>query len=96
MRAWLQIRPAIVDKNQQCGANGCHICAEVCPMGSIFFDESKAGKNAMEYRGICIKCGACVKKCPQKIRGYQDAAYLHHKRELEEELTRRAEPELFI
>ncbi|MDR2137833.1 MAG: EFR1 family ferrodoxin [Synergistaceae bacterium] len=70
--------------------NGCLLCARVCPMGSISFD------NVREYRGICIKCGACVKKCPQKARYYQDAAYLCHKRELEERLTRRAEPELFL
>jgi ferredoxin len=70
--------------------NGCLLCARVCPMGSISFDDVR------EYRGICVKCGACVKKCPQKARYYRDIAYLRHKRELEEGLTRRAEPELFV
>jgi len=70
--------------------NNCKKCALGCPMGSISFD------NIMEYKGICIKCGACVKKCPQKARYYRDESYLHHKRELEEGLIRRAEPEIFV
>ncbi|MDR1621861.1 MAG: EFR1 family ferrodoxin [Synergistaceae bacterium] len=70
--------------------NDCKICARVCPMGSISLEDVRV------YVGICIKCGACVKKCPQKARYYDDASYLNHKRELEEGLTRRAEPELFI
>ena len=72
------------------GCNDCKICAEACPMGSISYD------NVREYTGICIKCGACVKKCPQHARYYDDEQYLYHKRELEEGLTRRAEPELFV
>jgi ferredoxin/flavodoxin len=70
--------------------NDCKICAESCPMGSISFD------NVTEYTGICIKCGACVKKCPRHARYYEDTSYLYHKRDLEESLTRRAEPELFV
>jgi len=70
--------------------NDCKICAEVCPMGSISYD------NVREYTGICIRCGACVKKCPQQAKYYDDEAYLYHKRELEEGFTMRAEPELFV
>lgn len=70
--------------------NDCKICAESCPMGSI------SHGNVREYAGICIRCGACVKKCPQHARYYIDEAYLYHKRELEEGFTRRAEPELFV
>lgn len=68
----------------------CLICAEVCPMGSISFD------NVREFTGICIKCGACIKKCPVQAKYYDDEGFLYHKHELEAGLTRRAEPELFI
>lgn len=74
--------------NDDC--NDCLICAEVCPMGSI------SRENVRELIGICIKCGACVKKCPQSAKYFEDEAFLRHKRELEEELTRRAEPEMFL
>ena len=80
-----KVRPATSD-----ACNNCKICAEVCPMGSISYDDVR------EYTGICIKCGACVKRCPQNAKYYDDEAYLYHKRELEEGLTRRAEPELFV
>lgn len=68
----------------------CKICAELCPMGSISHD------NVREYIGICIRCGACVKECPQQARYYDDREFLYHKQELEEGLTRRADPELFV
>ncbi|HHU17456.1 MAG TPA: 4Fe-4S binding protein [Clostridiales bacterium] len=68
----------------------CLICAEVCPMGAISFE------NVREVVGICIKCGACIKKCPVQAKYYADEGYLYHKQELEEEYTRRAEPEFFI
>lgn len=70
--------------------NDCKICADTCPMGSINRD------NVREFTGICIKCGACIKKCPRQARYYEDAGYLYHQHELEEGLTRRAEPELFL
>lgn len=68
----------------------CMICAQVCPMGSISFDDVR------EFTGICIKCGACIKKCPRGAKYYEDEGYLYHKQELEEGYTRRAEPELFL
>ena len=43
----------------------CKICADVCPMGSI------SHENVREYTGICIKCGACIKKCPKQARYYE-------------------------
>lgn len=68
----------------------CKLCAKICPMGSISYE------NVSEYVGICIKCGACIKQCPQKAKYYTDEGYLYHQHELEEGFTRRAEPELFI
>lgn len=68
----------------------CLICADVCPMGSI------SREDVREFTGICIKCGACIKKCPVQAKYYEDEGFLYHKRELEEGLTRRADPELFL
>ena len=70
--------------------NDCKICADTCPMGSISREDVK------EYTGICIKCGACIKNCPLQAKYYEDAGYLYHQHELEEGLTRRAEPEWFL
>jgi ferredoxin/flavodoxin len=74
--------------NDRC--TNCRLCAEVCPMGSV------SAENVRELTGICIKCGACVKKCPVGAKYYDDAGFLYHQHELEEGLTRRAEPELFF
>ena len=68
----------------------CKICADVCPMGSI------SHENVREYTGICIKCGACIKKCPKQARYYEDEGYLYHQHELEEGYTRRAAISLFL
>ena len=68
----------------------CKICAAVCPMGSI------SHENVREYTGICIKCGACIKKCPKQARYYEDEGYLYHQHELEEGYTRRAAISLFL
>lgn len=68
----------------------CKICAEVCPMGSIDYEDVK------KLIGICIKCGACVKKCPTDSKYFDDIDYLRHKKELEDEFKRRKEPELFL
>lgn len=68
----------------------CMICADICPMGSISRD------NVREFTGICIKCGACIKKCHLHAKYYEDEAFLYHQHELEEGLTRRAEPEMFL
>lgn len=68
----------------------CLLCAKICPMGSISFD------NVREYTGICIKCGACIKKCPAQAKYYDDEGFLYHQHELEEGFSRRAEPEMFF
>lgn len=80
-----KVKPLV---NERC--TGCKRCVEICPMGSI------VGRNVREYSGICIKCGACIKNCPENARYYEDAGYLYHRHELEEVYTRRAEPECFL
>lgn len=74
--------------NENC--NDCKICADVCPMGSISHEDVR------EFTGICIKCGACIKKCPQHAKYYEDAGYLYHQHELEEGYARRAQPAVFL
>ena len=74
--------------NDKC--TDCKTCADVCPMGSISRD------NVREYTGICIKCGACIKKCPEGARYYVDEGYLYHQQELEAMYGRRAEPVWFL
>lgn len=69
----------------------CKLCADLCPMGSI------RRENVREYTGICIKCGACIKKCPKGARYYDDPGYLYHKEELEAMYAgRRSEPVCFV
>lgn len=70
--------------------DNCKICADVCPMGSI------SHENVREFTGICIKCGACIKKCPLQAKYYEDEGYLYHKVELEEGYARRASISIFI
>lgn len=70
--------------------NDCKLCAEICPMGSIVFED------VSEVRGVCIKCCACIKKCPVGAKHFNDAGYLYHQKELEEGFARRAEPEWFF
>lgn len=81
----LKVKPSV---NEKC--TDCKRCAELCPMGSISRD------NVREYTGICIKCGACIKGCPQNARYYEDKGYLHHQHELEALYTRRAQPAVFL
>lgn len=68
----------------------CKTCAEVCPMGSIDYD------NVTQVTGICIKCCACIKKCPTKAKHFADPRFLRHKHELEIAFDRRTEPEWFV
>lgn len=81
----LKVKPLVNDR-----CTDCKICVEVCPMGSI------DRENVRQYTGICIKCGACIKKCPENARYYEDAGYLYHQHELEEMYGRRAEPAIFF
>lgn len=83
----VDIRKVTPKTNSNC--TNCMLCAMVCPMGSIDFDD------VTKQKGICIKCCACVKKCPRNAKYFDDYNYLRHKRELEIEFAFRKEPELF-
>ena len=67
----------------------CGICAEVCPMGSV------SKENYAQVPGICIKCQACVRKCPEGAKYFDDEAFLSHVRMLENSFTDRKEPEWY-
>lgn len=68
----------------------CKLCAEICPVGSIDFDD------VSKLNGICIKCCACVKNCPTQAKSFDDENYRKHKVELEINYSNRREPELFF
>ncbi len=68
---------------------GCGLCAQLCPMGSISFE------NFADVTGICIKCHSCVKNCPAGAKFFDDEAFLSHKAMLERDFTRRAENQIF-
>jgi ferredoxin len=47
--------------------------------------------------GTCIKCCACVKRCPKGAKFFDHEGYLYHQRELEEQYAqRRAESKIFV
>ncbi len=61
----------------------CGICMEVCPVGSI--------NDKMQAEGVCIKCQACVRKCPEHAKYFTDGDFLSHVRMLEKNYTARAQ-----
>ncbi len=53
-----QITP---ETNENC--TNCSICAELCPMEAIDFDNFRDIDSAM-----CILCCSCIKKCPEAAK----------------------------
>lgn len=85
----IDIRKVLPKTGEDC--DDCGICADVCPMGSI------SHENVRELTGICIKCCACIKKCPRHAKYFDDKGYLYHQHELEDMYGgRRAEPDIFV
>lgn len=84
----VDIRKVTPKTNSNC--TDCKLCVDLCPMGSIDFDD------VSKLNGICIKCGACIKKCPAQAKYYDNDDLLRHKYELEIDFASRREPELFI
>ncbi len=68
----------------------CGLCARICTMGSI------DPQDVTSVTGICIKCCACVKRCPKGAKYYDDEGYLYHQHELEDIYARRGESKIFL
>ena len=67
----------------------CKLCVNICPLGSIDFDD------VSNINGICMKCCGCVKKCPQGAKYFDDPGYIYHKEELEAMYQRYGESQIF-
>lgn len=68
----------------------CGICAPVCPMGSV------SAEHPEETTGICIKCQACILKCPRHARCFTDPIMLSHTRMLEKTYQERTASSIYL
>jgi ferredoxin len=70
--------------------NYCYDCGSVCPTGAIATGETEADPS------LCIICGACIRKCPNGARRFEDPRVVGSMRWLNENCNVRREPELFL
>lgn len=67
----------------------CGFCARVCPMEAI------DRRDITQTPGTCIKCMACVKKCPDKAKYFDDEDMLSHIAMLEKNFSGRADSMIY-
>ncbi len=68
----------------------CGLCAQLCPMGSISFEDVSS------VPGVCIKCQSCIKCCPQGAKYFTDPDFISHKKYLEKNHSDPKRSEFFL
>lgn len=68
----------------------CGLCAAVCPLDSI------DPEDVSQVPGVCIKCHACIRRCPTGAKYLDDPAFLSHKAALERDFLRPADNACFL
>lgn len=72
---FLKAKPIVNEERCQ----GCGLCVTVCPMGSRTMEDGRPVTT-----GICIKCQACIRKCPNRAIEICDGDFASHVAMLEE------------